>query len=139
MKITHSLLSRTETTISLQTIALLLTSYRNSLSAYEKNCLTKFAILLAESMETEPEGPTITLPCSTIPDAYTASPDKTALLAVKTALYSMLPGGRAKFYSEHSNKNQHNISQVTCLRNTATDKTMMEDTDLSLECPFDPD
>lgn len=136
MTTTASLLSRSETIICLTTIAFLLERYHSSLSAYEKAQTVKFAILLAESMENEPEGPTITLPCSTTRDAYTAAPDSKNLLAVKIALYSLLPGGKAKYYSEHSNKNQPAISPDMSPKNTLFPKITGTESHLSSECPY---
>lgn len=136
MTTTASLLSRSETIVSLTTLVFLLERFHSSLSAYEKAQLVKFAILLAESMEKEQDDHTITLPCSTIRDAYTVQPEQTIVRAAKTALYSLLPGGRAKFYSEHSNKHPQTTLQDMSPKNTQYPKIMGTESHLSSECPY---
>ena len=73
----------------------------SSLNDYEKSILLKFAISLAENMETNPEGPiTISLYSGTL-GVNTGSHGRKRITAVKTALSYLMRGVKAPSSLEH--------------------------------------
>lgn len=133
MKTIRSPLSHIQMIGSLETIQSLLENYPCSLSGYEKSCLTLFAISVAESMESNPEGPiTISLYSGT-QGAHMGRQELTRLRVVNNALCYLIPGDAAKYFSERSNKTQQRTSLVTSLKSGQKLTTLMDGTPPSQE------
>jgi len=132
-------LSRIQMITALETIQSLLENYPCSLSGSEKTCLTLFAISVAESMESNPEGPIIILPFSGTKDAPTDRLAYRRLRVAYNAIRSQIPGDWAKYFSAHSNNRQLRISLATCLKNGLAPTTPKAATLLLPECPSDPE
>lgn len=137
MSKTLSLLSRTQTITALETIPYLLATYPTSLSGYEKECLIKFAILVVENMEKNQAGHITISQYLDSEAARTASRGLRSLSVARTALYSMLPGARARYYSEPSSLTPPHISPDTCQKNIPEQTIQKGDTHLSHECRSD--
>lgn len=139
MKAMPSLLSPTETTISLQAIAYCLITCRPLLSDYEKELTTDFVIMLAANMVKSQDGPITISPSLTTLDAITQLHVQNELYAVMNALKSKIPGDMDKSYSVLSRNNPPNTSQDTQQKTTQQPRTTQTGIPLSIVCPTDPE
>lgn len=101
-----SSLSPTQMITCLETVQSLLENYPCSLSDYEKGCLIRFATSVAESMESNLNGPIIISLCSAITDVNTVRRVQERLRVAHHAVSSMMPGEWDKYYKELSLHNQ---------------------------------
>lgn len=117
MNITLSQLSRTQTSIALETLVSLLAKCPSSLRGFERACLIQFATSVAENMVSFPEGPIIISLSSVTPDAITASRVQRRLVVARNAMQSMKHGEEGKYFSAPSNLTQLAISPGTSPKN----------------------
>lgn len=123
MKPIRSPLSPMMMITALETIQSLLENYPCSLSGYERTCLTKFAISVAESMETSAAGLITILPYSVSPGVIMGLHAQKRLRVAHSVLKSLTPGDWARYCSEPWNNLRPPTSPDTSQRNTLSETT----------------